>query len=173
MKGVTLGIILPGDPDCQQKDSVFLNILEKICSYGAIVALIGIIFSLILLFTSGNGWFWGKMILKLFVVMVLLLLSSKLWEEKLRCEYCGHFFTMERLSGDRFLDSSSVSVSRTVYDSHNGVIFDSNGDASFYAGATSRTEHGEEVTKRYTYCVRCSCCGSVSKVTKERTHTQY
>lgn len=173
MARVSLGIILPGDPECVQKPNVFVKILEIICCYGFCAAIVGGIVTLGLMFVW-EDWELLFMVLRWFGVFVFLVFTGNfLWDEKHRCEYCHHFFTLKRISDNKYLGSTEKSISRTTYDSHDGFVIDSTGSSALYTSISSGREYGTEVTKEYSYNIRCRCCGAVCKVKQERTTQHY
>lgn len=172
MKKVSLGIILPGDPDCKQEKRGWLSVLTLICTRGWIVFLLISIIVLVraLLKDSGELLFTT---LKLAVVTAVLGLCALFWNDHYRCPYCGHFFELKRISDESFIGSTERTISRTAYDNHSGVVFNMSGDSAFYAGTSSRKEYGKQTTENYTCNKRCSCCGCVNKVKISRTHNQF
>ncbi len=165
MKRVSLGIILDGNPNCIIKKTIWLKIAEKLCLYAWIFSAIMAAVMIVMSFVQDSV---RKLYIGLGFVMgaILLWLCSYIWDEKVRCSYCGHFLTLKRISENQFVDSSERNVSRKVYDSSSGVVYDSLGNSAYYTSLSSHRENGKEITKRYAYNLRCSCCGSVCKVEK-------
>lgn len=91
-----------------------------------------------------------------------LLLVSLLWKYD-KCPYCGHFFTMKRISDKMVADKSTRSVLRNVEEYHAGMAYDLYGNSAFVIGKSSHKENGTRTTTRYVYNQRCSCCGAVVK----------
>lgn len=172
MKRVSLGIILPGDPDCKQKNRAWLSILTFICKHGWIIFTILCVITLVRAFAvdSGNMLFTA---LKLALVAATLGLCALLWNDQCRCPYCGHFFEMKKISDESFISSTDRVISRTAYDNHSGIVFNLDGDSAFYAGTSARKEYGKQTTENYTCNKRCECCGCVNKVKISRTHNQF
>ena len=173
MKRVSLGIILPGDPDRVQKQTIGLKITTFICTRGWILTLLITIFMVIKAFKLDSGNLLSNAMKPAFATVALAFLAFVVWSQIGRCPYCKHFGTMHKISEDSFIGSSERNVSRTAYDHHSGFAFDSDGNSAYYSGISSRREHGKEVTEEYTYNMRCSCCGCVNKVKKARTFRNY
>lgn len=172
MKKVSLGIILPGNPDCKQKQTVWLSILTFVCKYGWIICFIlsGIKSVGMFVDYSENNFF---ALLKLLILTAVLGLCALFWNDHYKCPYCGHFFEMKKISDESFIGSTDRTISRTAYDNHSGIIFNMSGDSAFYAGTSARKEYGKQTTEDYTCNKRCGCCGCVSKVKISRTHNQF
>lgn len=163
MARVSLGVILPGDPKYIQKPHIFVQVLGVICKYGWIASPIGIIVSLILMFV--DDWTHAYSMFRWLVTCILLYcVAHFIWDESHRCKFCNHFFCLRRISDNKFVDSRDASVSRTRYDTHNGIAFDSGGNSTLFTSINSSKEYGTEVTKTYTHNVRCRCCGAVTNV---------
>ena len=165
MKRVSWGIILDGNPNCMVKNTVLLRIVEKLCLYTWILSALMAVVMIVMSFVQNSG---RKLYIGLGFVMgaILLWLCSYIWDEKVRCSYCGHFLALKRISEDQFVDGSERNISRKVYDNSSGVVYDSSGNSAYYTSLSSHRENGKEITKRYAYNMRCSCCGSVCKVEK-------
>lgn len=162
MNKVSLGIILPGNPECKQPEKFWLLILEYICKYGWIAFLC---ITLVYIWREG-GIFRAPfdVLMTLVYFTVCFLLISFFWTDKHRCLYCRHFFQLQRISADAVIGRNISDVSRTVYDSHSGVVYNFSGDLDFYSGISSRKEYGKQIKETYTYNKRCNCCGAVVKV---------
>ena len=177
MARVSLGVILPGNPDCVQKPNIFIRILGIICKYGWIASPIGILTCFIMLFVSSSRSSWISYSYDMFrwlgFGIIMLLVSNFIWDEKRRCEYCHHFFSLRRISDDKFVSSAEASISRSTYETQNGIVFDSNGNSSLFTSIRSGREHGKEITNKYTHNVRCRCCGAVCKVETSKTTQHY
>lgn len=172
MKRVSLGIILDGNPNYIQKRTLFLKIVEFLCLYTWIAAgIIGAIIFVIGLFQDSTKKFYIG--LGLILCTVMLWAISYMWDEKVRCSYCGHFLTLKRISENQFVDSTEKTISQKVYDNHSGMVYNLSGDSAFYTGTSSHREYGKEIEKRYVYNLRCSCCGSVCKVEKREITKQF
>lgn len=90
-----------------------------------------------------------------------------------RCPYCGHFFTMRRISDNKFEGSTSRSVSNTYNDYSDALAVDLSGNM-YYAGITTKKkQYGTKITEIYSYNLRCSCCGCVAKTSAAATHTHW
>lgn len=176
MKNVSLGIILKGDPQCVQKPPFWFKIIGSIAKYGWLIlfpSLIPAIIALINEFTNKDSKMaFGIATLMMFPGAVLYLIR-KLWSEKHRCPYCGHFFTMERISADKLVDVSQSVITRDVDEYGSGTAFDLDGNVAFINTKTTHREHGVSTTETYTYNMRCSCCGCVNKVKKSRSYDRY
>lgn len=172
MPRVSLGVILAGDPEYVQKPNIFVKTLGGICKYGFISGGIGIIASFIMMFA--DDWTYAYTMFRWVLVGILLFLSSQfIWDERYRCQYCKHFYCLRRISSNKFVDSSESSISRTKYDTYDGVLFDSQGNSTLFSSIGRSREYGTEITRRYTYNVRCRCCGAVSKIETHKTATKY
>lgn len=171
MRRTSLGIILSGDPDKIQKETPWLNGLEWICSGGFIVAL-----TLYVVCVIGGIFVKGLInIVIIFSVPIasLLIITFFLWNEKTRCPYCKHFFSMRRIGEETRVGISEREISRTVDDYGTGTAVDWNGNISFFNTKTSYKEYGKEITEDYTYNMRCSCCGCVNKIKDSRSKQVY
>lgn len=178
MDRVSLGIILPGNPECVQEKRNWLSVLETVSKYAWIINLLVFIIKLVLGADVG-------LIDVLFAVLAtfLLFIISMAWNgegtllgvpiERCRCPYCRHFSRMRQISDQKFIGSQTREISRNAYDHHSGVVYNLSGDSAFYSGIASRKEYGEEITKEYTYNRRCSCCGAVIKVKASRTSQRF
>lgn len=171
MNKVSLGVILRGDPQRKQPEKLWLLILEYICKYGWIAFLV-ITFIYVL---REGGIFKAPFdtVMTLVYFTVCFLLISFFWTDKHRCLYCKHFFQMQRISSDALIGRDISPASRTVYDSHSGVVYNFSGDLAFYSGTTSRREHGQNIRETYTYNKRCNCCGAVVKVKYSRSFRNF
>ncbi len=167
MKRVSKGVILRGNPDCIQQQKPWIKALELVCFYGFFISFI---IGALLMFQvfAGNADLFqlGCYIL---LSSFILFIASLLWEDKIRCRYCKHFFTLKRISENHFVDSSKRTISKTVHNDNSGIAFDFHGNSAFYSGISSHKEYGTEETKRYTYNVQCTCCGAVTKVETSKT----
>lgn len=172
MKKVSLGIILPGNPECVQKSGTVLTILEKVFKYGWIAALAGAVLILLYAFNQDSAHLL-YMACKLGLTGFCLWLCSALWGKTVRCPYCHHFLVLERISDDKLVGSTSRNISRRVSDYGTGMAYDIEGNTAFFTTKTSHTQNGTETTKRYTYNLRCSCCGCVSKVARTSISKSY
>lgn len=171
MHRTSLGIILSGDPDKIQKATPWLNGLEWICSKGFIVAL-----TLYVICVIGEIFVKGLInIVIIFSVPMasLLIITFFLWNEKIRCPYCKHFFSMKRIGEETRVGISEREISRTVDDYGTGTAVDWNGNIAFFNTKTSYKEYGKEVTEDYTFNMRCSCCGCVNKIKVSRSKQVY
>ena len=173
MARVTLGVILPGNPECVQKPNLFVKVLGFICEYSWVSSIIGILVCFILMFTSGDWTYAYGMFRWLGIGIFMFFVSAFIWDEKHRCEYCKHFFSLRRISEDKFISSAEKTISRASYDTENGVVLDSNGNSTLFTAIRSGREYGTEVTNKYTHNVRCRCCGAVCKVETSRTTQNY
>lgn len=172
MKRTSLGIILPGDPNCKQENRLWLSILTFICKRGWIIFTLLCVITVIRAFAadSGNTLFTA---LKLAVVAAILGICALFWNDHYRCPYCGHFFEMKKISDESFIGSTDRAISRTAYDNHSGIVFNMSGDSAFYTGTSARKEYGKQTTENYTCNKRCGCCGCVNKVKISRTYNQF
>lgn len=171
MSRVSLGIILPGDPDMIQKETPWLKKLEWICTKGFLVA-----GSLFLLGGLGGIFISGLSALTIIMLvpfLVLLFAVCFIWNNRTRCPYCKHFFSMRRIGEENLVDISEREISRTVDDYGTGTAVDWNGNVAFFSTKTSYKEYGKEVTEDYTFNVRCGCCGCVNKVKASRSKQIY
>ena len=172
MKRVSLGIILNGNPNYVQRNTPFLKISEFLCLYTWIAA--GIAGAILVLLSFGQN-----SVKKLFIgtglilCAILLWICSYIWDEKVRCSYCRHFLTLKRISENQFVDSSERTISQRVYNNNSGMIYNLSGDSAYYTSISSHKEYGKEIEKRYTYNLRCTCCGSVCKVEKREISQKY
>lgn len=107
-----------------------------------------------------------------FILMAGVLLLGNLIIGQ-QCPYCGHFFTLGRISEDRYTGTTSRRVSNTYNDTSDAWSIDSDGDMRFTTFFTKRRQNGTEETDHYAYNVQCSCCGCVAKKTKAKTHTNW
>lgn len=172
MGRVSLGIILDGNPNCAQKKKLWIRITEIICSFGFIPAGITAVIFIIIAFREDSVRYFYVGAGFIFAAAILLILML-LWDDKHKCEYCGHFLTLRRISNDQFVDSTEKTVSQKVYDHDSGFVMGSRGDSAYYTSLSSHREYGKEVTKRYAYNVRCTCCGAVCKVERTKTSQHY
>lgn len=173
MKRVSLGIILPGDPDCVQEKRRWISILGFLGKRGWIICLL---ITLIVLFSAMSKDSGDLFITALELALMTAIFgfcAAFIWCDKFRCPYCKHFRTMQKISDENFIGSSERAVSRNTYDNHSGLAFDLSGNSAYYAGTTSRKEYGTETTNDYTYNMRCSCCGCVNKVKISRTYKSF
>ena len=174
MARVSLGVILPGNPKCVQKQNFFVKILGFICRVGGIFGVVAMLACFILSFAIDDGMdYIYSMFRWTGVMIIMLLVFFGIWDEKRRCEYCHHFFTLHRISDDVFIGSSESTISRKTYDTSNGVLYDFKGNSTMFSSTRTSREYGKEITNKYTYNVRCRCCGAVSKVEKTKTTKQY
>lgn len=171
MNKVSLGIILPGNPDCIQKPIPWLRAFEYFFRFGWLAFLGAAIVFLILTFTKDADFF--ELTISLALVGVCIGIFSLLWDEKRRCPYCKHFFTMRRISLNQTIDTRDREISREINDHHSGIAFDLKGNSSLIFGRSSHTEYGTETTRTFTYNMRCKCCGCVNKVKDTRTSQSF
>ena len=161
MDRVSLGIILPGNPECVQKEKAWIRTLELIVKIEWILsALITVV-----LFVTDSLTF--GVLMKLVFVTAALLMARYIWSNKVRCPYCKHFRTMKRISDNKTIGTSERGISRKNYDYQSGAIYDLRGNIALYSANVAYREHGVETTKTYTYNRRCSFCGCVDKVKEE------
>lgn len=132
-----------------------------------------------------TGWFFDKgatfssvyksnaleYTLRLIPTVMILFFGNFIAEWQ--CPYCGHFFTMKRISGDRYERTTERSVSNTYYDYSSGMVIDSKGDTYFGGVTTKNKQYGTEVTDYYTHNARCSCCGCVSERSTSKSKTYW
>lgn len=90
-----------------------------------------------------------------------------------QCPYCGHFFTLHRISADRYEGSSERNVSNTYYENSDGITFSSGGSTHYTLFSTKKSQSGVETTDYYSHNEKCSCCGCVSKRETSRTETSW
>lgn len=172
MSRVSLGVILPGNPEKVQKANFIIKILGFVCRYGWISGIVGILVCFALMFIK--DWSYCYPMFRWLGVGILLLIPSQcIWDEKHRCEFCNHFFSLRRISDDNYIGSSEKSISRKTYDSRDGIAFDSNGNSTMFSSIVSDREYGTEETKNYTYNIRCRHCGAVCKVERSKTTQHY
>lgn len=174
MARVSLGVILNGKPTHVQKTNPFITILGFFCRWSWFAGLIGMIACFIISFFADNSskYLWGIFRWMGFGI-IMLIVSYGIWDEKHRCEYCHHFFSLRRISENVLIHSSEKTISRSTVDVDGGTIFDSNGNSATYTTITPGREYGTEVTKDYTYNVRCRYCGAVCKVETSKTTQSY
>lgn len=175
---VSLGIILPGNPECVQEKRRWLSVLAMVSKYAWIVNLLVLIIKLV----CGADVGLVDVLFAVFATFLLFIISM-VWEgegtlfgypiERCRCPYCRHFSRMRQISDKKFIGSRTREISRDAYDHHSGMVFNLSGDSAFYSGMSSRKEYGEEITKEYTYNRRCNCCGAVMKVKASNTSRQF
>ena len=170
MSRVSLGVILPGNPDMIQKETTWLKKLEWISTKGFLV-----VWSLFLI--GGIGCIFIRSLAGLAMVMLVpifvLPCTTLIWNQLSRCPYCKHFFSMKRIGKEHLIDISEREISRTVDDYGTGTAWDWNGNISFFNTKYSYKEHGKKVEEIYTYNMRCSCCGCVNKVKGKRSKEMY
>lgn len=171
MRRVSLGIILPGNPDMIQKETPWLKKLEWICTKGFLVA--GFLFMVGML----GGIFIEDLIvlgtIMLVPFLVLLCTAFLIWDKNTRCPYCKHFFSMKRIGDEKLVDISEREISRTVDDYGTGTAFDWNGNITFFNTQNSYKEYGKEITEDYAFNMRCSCCGCVNKIKVSKSKKVY
>ena len=90
-----------------------------------------------------------------------------------QCPYCGHFFTLRRISANRYEGTTEREVSNTYYDYSDAITIGSKGSTYYTGIRTEHRQHGTEETDHYTYNVRCSCCGCVAKKSTSKSHTRW
>ena len=174
MARVSLGVILNGRPDCVQETTPFVKILEFLCRWAWIAGLVGMISCFVISFVADDGMKYIYGIGRWAGMGVLMyFVSYCIWDEKHRCEYCHHFFSLRRISENVLIGSSEKSISRSTIETDGGMAFDSRGNSATYTTISSGREYGTEVTKNYTYNVRCRCCGAVCKVETSKTSQHY
>ena len=163
MSRESLGIILNGRPDLMQKKGPLLKIINKVlrfvwiplCVAGVIIVLMAIGKNNVSLFRTG-----GAFLLSAGVFAAV----ACLWSTYGRCPFCGHFFTLKRISGDKLVYQHDRNVTRNEDSYHSGVGFDLYGDATYYVGKSTRKVQGTESTKELTFNSRCTCCQAVVKI---------
>ena len=170
MKRVSLGIILPGDPKCQQKKKLWLTILTFLSKYAWILFAILCIIAIVLGFISDDHYF--AIALKFAVLTAFFGICAAFWTKHYRCPYCGHFFAIKQISEEVLVDTYSSTFTRTEYNTHSGMAWNFNGDVAFYDGTTSRKVQGKDVTEVYVCNKRCGACGCVNKVKIKRWHRE-
>lgn len=173
MKKKSLGIILSGRPSYVQQGNIWTRLLDN--DLPMLFLLVPA--SYILLFviaTKHRPEFsdfvritWGFVL----SMVVSAVLNVWIWDELHRCTYCHHFAKLERISDDKLVDTSQRYVSRNVDDYEHGTAYDLDGNLTFYTNKSSHVEWDKEITKVYTYNIRCSCCGCVKKVERRETKT--
>lgn len=171
MSRSSVGIILPGNPECVQKKTIWMRIVGFICKYGFAIAFIAGAIFFVLMFVERSIHFSTPY--RLFGVGILLLLAGHIWGETCRCEYCRHFFTLKRISSDKVVDKSTHSISRNVDDYDSGMAYDWSGNVTFFNVKSSHKEYGTEEKETFTYNMRCSCCGSVQKIRGYRSKKSF
>lgn len=163
MSKQSLGIILSGRLELQQKRSLVLKIIDKIFLYAWIpLCIIAVVMFLTaigqdsynLLRISICCLLWG----------VLFFLIFCIWGTYGRCPFCGHFFTLKRIGGDKLVYQHDRHVTRRENTYHSGVAFDNYGDSAFYVGKSTRKVNGTDTTKELTFNSRCTCCHAVVKI---------
>lgn len=171
MSRVSAGIILSGDPDKIQKKATWLEKLKWVCTKGFLVA--GGIFM-----SGVFGSFFIRGLISFSIIMlvpflVLLCTAFLIWDDKTRCPYCSHFFSMRRIGDEKMVGSSEHEISRTVDEYGNGTAVDWNGNISFFVTKNSYKEYGKEIKKDYAVNERCTCCGCVRKIIVSRSKKVY
>lgn len=171
MRRVSLGIILLGDPDKIQTETPWLKKLEWISTKGFFIA-----GSLLMVGVIGSFFIEDLIYLEIIMLVPFLMLlctAFLIWDDKTRCPYCRHFFSMRRIGEEKLVDISEREISRTVDDYRTGTAVDWNGNIAFFDTKTSYKEYGKEVTEDYAFNVRCSCCGCVNKIKASRSKKVY
>lgn len=90
-----------------------------------------------------------------------------------QCPYCGHFFTMKRISDDKYEATTKRQVNNTYYEYSDAVTVGAKGDTYYTGISTKRRQSGTESTDHYTYNAKCSCCGCVAKKSTSKSHTSW
>lgn len=97
-----------------------------------------------------------------FLVTAFVLFPAGIIQEG-ACPYCGHYFTMKRISNDKFMKTTEREVENTYDEYDHATTMDWDGNI-YYTGITTRnTQYGTEETNHYTHNAQCSCCGCVIK----------
>lgn len=172
MEKVSLGIILPGNPECVQKPRAWIKILAVIAKFLWIPAGVAAFLTVCFCIAKNSGYLL-RIAVSLVVFAIGMYACSLLWSDHFRCPYCRHFGTQKQISDNKTISSSNRSVSRRVHESRSGMIYDWGRDTTFYTSNSSHKEYGTETTKTYTFNMRCKRCGCVHKVEKTRTSTRY
>lgn len=163
MSGESLGIILNGRPDFMQKKSLALKIIDKVLLYVWIpLCIIAVIMFLVAFGKDSVNLLSNSIIVLLWGVLFMLI--SCIWGTYGRCPFCGHFFTLKRISGDKLIYQHDKNVTRRVDTYHSGVAFDNYGDSAFYVGKSTRKVAGTDTTKEFTFNSCCTCCYAVVKI---------
>lgn len=168
MKRISEGIILTGDSRCIQEQTPALRAATFVFTKGWIFTLVISIVVAFFAFRKDSGDLLFTAMKFILLTVMLWFCSAILWSPMGRCPYCRHFFTMRKITANTVVSSSSRSVSRTAYDTHSGVAYDTAGNSAWVVGTSSRQEHGQEVTETFTYNSRCVCCGCVNKTKTTR-----
>lgn len=92
---------------------------------------------------------------------------------EVQCPYCGHFFTLKRISDDRYEGTTEREVSNDYYDYSDAITISSKGSTYYTGISTKHRQYGTEETDYYTHNVRCSCCGCVAKTSTSKSHTSW
>lgn len=163
MSKESLGIILNGNPNYMQKKGLVLKTIDKVfrfiwiplCVIGVILLLAAIgKNSASMLRIGGCVVLWGA----------IFALIACIWGTYGRCPFCGHFFTLKRISNDKLVYQHDRSVTRKEDEYHSGVGFNSYGNTTYYVGKSTRKVEGTETTKEFTFNSRCTCCYAVVKI---------
>lgn len=163
MRRESLGIILKGRPDYMQRKSIALKIIDIIFRF----IWIPLCIVSIVVFLSAVGKDSVSMMntgLCILLWGVLFSLIACIWGTYGRCPFCGHFFTLKRISEDKLVYQHDKYVTRNENTYHSGIGLDSYGDTTYYVGKSTRKVEGTETTKEYTFNSRCSCCQAVVKI---------
>lgn len=106
------------------------------------------------------------------IISALVLFVGK-YLIRAQCPFCGHFFTLRRISEDNYQGSSESRVSNTYYDVNDGFITDMSGNIYYTQMTTRNKEYGTEKTDYYTYNTKCTHCGCVVRKHKSETATHW
>lgn len=137
------------------------------------------------IFNTRTGWFFADNATFLSVyednaieytfrmALSAIVLFSGCFISNVQCPYCGHFFTLKRISDDRYEGTTEREVSNTYHDYSDAITISSSGN-TYYTGITTKhRQYGTEQTDHYTHNVRCLCCGCVAKESTSKSHTNW
>ncbi len=89
------------------------------------------------------------------------------------CPECGHFFTMHKISDDKYEGTTTRQVSQTTYQYSDGWTIGDKGNMAYTGITTKGRQYGTRETDHYSYNLKCSCCGCVVKTEKTKSKTNW
>ena len=150
-------------------DNIFVKIFQLIGSF--LEVRVGYFFKDESTFSSVYRQNALEYTVRLFASASTLLIGSTI--ASFQCPECLHFFTLNRISDDKYEGSKSREVSQNTYEYSSAWTMGDNGKM-YHTGITTKDkQYGTEQTDYYTYNLRCSCCGCVVKSTKSKTTTRW
>lgn len=163
MSRESLGIILKGWPHYEQKKGPFLKIVDKFLRFIWIpLCVIGVILFLRSIGNNNGSLYYCALCLILWGAIMGLV--ACIWSAYGRCPFCGHFFTLKRISDDKLVYQHDRNITHREDEYHSGVAFNVYGDSAYYVGRTTRKVQGTETSRDFTFNSRCTCCQAVVKI---------